>query len=141
MAAQAVTWGPVAPVVFNGTVAAGQRRVFWSQRFPQSITLEGVRVEFARNTQRTLRVRLWVATDVTERQLSGVQFMPANGLDLLGYRGATNYLVGDGPEGSQVVNVGRVFGQGSYLALDVENTDASDHTFDVTFDVKEALRG
>jgi hypothetical protein len=108
--------------------------------------VDRVRVAFALNTQRLLRVRVWVTSDTStlvETPGTPSRTMP-RGLSLLASEGSSSvdYVVGDGQEGEMVINIGRAFPPGSYVAVDADNqSTTAPHTLDCSVDVRELDRG
>ena len=126
------------PARFHSTVAAATRTPsFSSERFIQPTRIEAVRVSFALNTQRTLRLRFWLAMSTSTRTTTGSnQTVPTEGRNLLAGWGDVDYVVGDGQEGEIRIPLNVDHPGGFYLCVDADNQDGSNsHTVDVTFDL------
>jgi len=129
------------------TIAARSRVcTFSGERFRNRATIALARVTFALNTQRTLRIRLWACDSNTTRpSASGattpiLETAPTSGRNLLAGPGNVDYVVGDGEEGIREIALDVELQGGFYLCVDADNTDTSDHTMDVTFELIEEPR-
>jgi len=122
----------IQPFTQNRTIAASTLQAFFSEPFTFNFQVGIIRIAFADNTQRFLRVRV-VITD--ESSIAAVIPPPEThvpGLSLLGSWGGQDYVVGDGPEGELNIPIFKEFPAGLRVAVEGYNTDgASTHTLDV----------
>lgn len=129
-------------VQFQDTVAANTRECFFTERFMRPILCETIRVSFAINTQRTLRIRMWATTGTTVHAIDGTHDLPVAGRNLMNTTGPQDYTTGDGQEGEIIIARNVRLPGGSFLCVDADNTDvANAHTVDVAIDVVELARG
>ena len=121
------------PAIFQETVPANTRRTYVSSRFSDPFTVKNIRPAFALNTQRNLRVTVWV----TEQQAVADNERPT-GLNLFADRGTRDYIVGDGAEGELNIPIRRNFPGGYRIAVEAENINPGNtHTLDVLVELAE----
>lgn len=132
---------PTAPVRANQ--GAVSRTAYFVDRIDVPFRIQTARIQFAANTQRTLRIALWCCPNNSTRpvtSISGGSTMPLEGVNLMtGGGGAATYQVGDGAEGEIIIPIHRDFGAFWYPAVDAYNTDGFSHTVNVSFDLVQRL--
>ena len=118
------------PVIFVQSIPANSRRVFVSNLITRPFFLETVRMAFALNCQRYLRVTPWVVdVDAVANDTR------PTGINLFSTWGGQDYVVGSGDEGGLIIPIGRRFETGR-IAFEAYNTDAVNvHTLDVRADL------
>lgn len=117
----------IVPVNFNGSVPANSLAVFQSVRFEGPGKVVNGHVAFALNTQRQLRLRFFVVFQ------EAAPTRPA-GNNLLAYRGAVDYVAGDGQEGALPLQFDhKVHHWPWWLVVQGDNQDTTTaHTLDTT---------
>jgi hypothetical protein len=132
----------IRPVPILGDTAASTRGcTFSAERFMRGGRLKKVKLEFAKNQQNTLRIRLWICPSITTRTsvsgaatpVSAVQ--PTGGRSLFAGSGNVDYRVGNDNSLDEEFDV--EIPRGSYLCVDSDNTDTSVKTFNVTYYVED----
>lgn len=114
----------VKTIPFHGTVAAHSRATLVSKIITAPFELQRVRVSFALNTNRTLRVEFFISPDD-----SAPTDKPLTGISVLSELGQVDYLVGDD---NQVDVPMRILVTTANMRMKVfaDNLDSYEHSID-----------
>ncbi|MEA1938406.1 MAG: hypothetical protein U9N14_04875 [Pseudomonadota bacterium] len=113
----------------NPKVPANTRQTFVSRRFTQRLYVGHIKHSFPTGTARLLELSFWLIDAITVDD----DTMPF-GINFLADGGGEPFVVGDGPEGTDIIEVHQDFPAGLSLAVSANNIDlANPHTVDVLF--------
>lgn len=124
----------VVPISFVGTVAANSKATFVSKLITVPFELQRVRVSFALNTNRTLRVEFFISPDK-----SAPTDKPLTGLSVLSELGQVDYLVGD-DNIKEIPMRMQVKTSNMYVKVYADNTDSYEHFLDAQMFIRLKLR-
>lgn len=111
-------------IPFFGTVAANSKATLVSKLITVPFELQRVKVSFALNTNRTLRVEFFISPD-----RSVPTDKPLTGLSVLSELGQVDYLVGDDDSKEVPVKMD-VLTSNMYIKVYADNRDSYPHTID-----------
>ena len=110
---------------FVDTVTAGSAKTVTSKVISRGFTVFAVRIAFALNTNRLLKVRVIVSPDD-----SCPTSLPVNGTNLLLNNSPEPYIVGD-DEAKYILKCYHQDEGNAFIKVFAENSDGYDHTLDV----------
>lgn len=123
----------IPPASWQQSIPANTRRTVTSKKFTKRFRVKRFRPSFALNTQRNLRLSVWI----TDGPLTADGARPA-GRNLMPDRGGVDYIVGDGEEGEKDVLLNAIGMAGEYVAVECYNVDATNaHTLDALVEFEE----
>jgi hypothetical protein len=126
--------GRILTLPFLGNVSAGGEKSISSRMLSFPFTTRTIRVGFALNCNRTLRVKVFLSPD-SDCPSSG----EPNGFSVFSENSETDYLVGD-DEWKICPHECLYRESGGYVKVYGYNTDAFDHTLDVLVTIQEIER-
>jgi len=115
-------------IPFLGSVRAKKDTVLVSEELRFPYTVKSARIDFPRDVQRMLRIKIFVSFDDTVPEEG-----EPRGYNIVKY-GNVNYVVGD--SGPVVFNLGVPVRRAStWIKIYAKNLDSFDHTVDVKVDI------